>query len=167
MLRRTLASSRYLVVIAVLGTLAASLTLLVYEALVVAEGVIEAIRIGSVSAAKAKLLAVDLIQAVDIFLIAIAVYMISLGLYVLFIDESLPLPRWLVFRDLEDLKGPVPARSGELGRPEQPARTGGGTGADDSRADFLSLAKERPAELRRPGSHGRGDDGFTADPRWS
>lgn len=104
MLRRTLASSRYLVVIAVLGTLAASLTLLVYEALVVAEGVIEAIRIGSVSAAKAKLLAVDLIQAVDIFLIAIAVYMISLGLYVLFIDESLPLPRWLVFRDLEDLK---------------------------------------------------------------
>lgn len=104
MLRRTLASSRYLVVIAVLGTLAASLTLLVYEALVVAEGVIEAIRIGSVSAAEAKLLAVDLIQAVDIFLIAIAVYMISLGLYVLFIDESLPLPRWLVFRDLEDLK---------------------------------------------------------------
>lgn len=104
MLRRALASSRYLVVIAVLGTLAASLTLLVYEALVVAEGVIEAIRIGSVSAAKAKLLAVDLIQAVDIFLIAIAVYMISLGLYVLFIDESLPLPRWLVFRDLEDLK---------------------------------------------------------------
>lgn len=104
MLRRALASSRYLVVIAVLGTLAASLTLLVYEALVVAEGVIEAIRIGSVSAAEAKLLAVDLIQAVDIFLIAIAVYMISLGLYVLFIDESLPLPRWLVFRDLEDLK---------------------------------------------------------------
>lgn len=104
MLRRTLASSRYLVVIAVLGTLAASLTLLVYEALVVAEGVIEAIRIGSVSAAKAKLLAVDLIQAVDIFLIGIAVYMISLGLYVLFTNESLPLPRWLVFRDLEDLK---------------------------------------------------------------
>ena len=104
MLRRTLASSRYLVVIAVLGTLAASLTLLVYEALVVAEGVIDAVRLGTVSAADAKLLAVDLIQAVDIFLIAIAVYMISLGLYVLFIDESLPLPRWLVFRDLEDLK---------------------------------------------------------------
>ncbi len=104
MLRWILASSRHLVLIAVLGTLAASLTLLVYEALVVAEGVIDAVRLGTVSAADAKLLAVDLIQAVDIFLIAIAVYMISLGLYVLFIDESLPLPRWLVFRDLEDLK---------------------------------------------------------------
>lgn len=103
-MRTLLGSTRYVVLIAVFGTLTASLTLLVYEALVVAEGVIKAIQIGSVSAADAKLLAVDLIQAVDIFLIAIAAYIISLGLYVLFIDEGLPLPRWLAFRDLEDLK---------------------------------------------------------------
>ena len=98
------ASSRYIVLIAVLGTLAASLTLLVYEAMVVAEGVVRVIQKGVLSNGDAKLLAVELIQAVDVFLIAIAVYMISLGLYVLFIDDSLPLPRWLVFRDLEDLK---------------------------------------------------------------
>ncbi len=105
LMSKLFASSRYVVLIAVIGTLAASLVLLVYEALVVAEGVIEVIQKGALSPADAKLLAVELIQAVDVFLIAIAVYIISLGLYVLFIDNSLRLPGWLVFRDLEDLKG--------------------------------------------------------------
>lgn len=102
---KILAASRYIVLIAVFGTLVSSLILLVYEALVVAEGVYEVVAKGSISKGAAKLLAVDLIQAVDVFLIAIAVYMISLGLYVLFIDPELPLPKWLRFRDLEDLKG--------------------------------------------------------------
>jgi uncharacterized membrane protein YqhA len=104
MLRRVLASSRYIVLIAVAGTFVASVTLLVYEAIVVAEAVIRIIAEGRVSAAGAKVLAVGLIEAVDIFLIAIAVYIISLGLYALFIDDALPVPRWLEVHDLEDLK---------------------------------------------------------------
>lgn len=103
-LSKILAASRYIVLLAVLGTLAASLLLLVYESLVVAEGLFDVIAKGTVSKGDAKLLAVDLVQAVDVFLIAIAVYMISLGLFVLFIDGELPLPKWLKFRDLEDLK---------------------------------------------------------------
>jgi uncharacterized membrane protein YqhA len=47
---------------------------------------------------------VGLIEAVDIFLIGIAIYLISLGLYVLFVDETLPLPKWLEIRNLDDLK---------------------------------------------------------------
>ena len=104
MLRRVLASSRYVVLIAVLGSFVASVTLLVYEGVVVVEAVVRIIAKGQISAEGAKILAVGLIQAVDIFLIAIAVYIISLGLYALFIDDSLPLPRWLEFHDLEDLK---------------------------------------------------------------
>ena len=104
MLRRVLASSRYVVLIAVVGTFVASLTLLVYEAFVVAEAVIRIIAESRVSSQGAKVLAVGLIEAVDIFLIAIAVYIISLGLYALFIDDALPLPRWLEVHDLEDLK---------------------------------------------------------------
>ena len=96
--------SRYVVLIAVVGTFVASVTLLVYEALVVFKAVLHIIHRGSVSAEEAKALAVGLIQAVDIFLIAIAVYIISLGLYSLFVDASLPLPRWLEVHDLEDLK---------------------------------------------------------------
>ena len=104
MLRRLLASSRYIVVIAVLGTFFASLALLVYEVLVVAGAIIDAFREPALSPKSAKVLAVGLIEAVDVFLIAIAVYIISLGLHVLFVDERAPLPRWLRIDDLEDLK---------------------------------------------------------------
>jgi len=79
MLRRVLASSRYVVLIAVLGSFVASVTLLVYEGVVVVEAVVRIIAKGQISAEGAKILAVGLIQAVDIFLIAIAAYIISLG----------------------------------------------------------------------------------------
>jgi uncharacterized membrane protein YqhA len=103
-LRRALASSRYVIVIAVLGTFLASLALLVYELLVVAVALVDVVRTGTVSSTVAKTLAVGLIETVDVFLIAIAVYITSLGLYSLFIDSTLPLPRWLQIHDLEDLK---------------------------------------------------------------
>ncbi|HQR52722.1 MAG TPA: YqhA family protein [Burkholderiales bacterium] len=104
MLRRVLASSRYIVLIAVVGTFVASCVLLVYEALVVAQAVVRIIGEGEISPQGAKVIAIGLIEAVDVFLIAIAVYIISLGLYALFIDDKLPLPRWLEVHDLEDLK---------------------------------------------------------------
>jgi uncharacterized membrane protein YqhA len=103
-LRRILASSRYLVLIAVVGTFLGALTLLVYEAIVIGNVVLDLIREGSASPKDAKSLAVGLIQAVDVFLIAIAAYIISLSLYALFVDDTLPLPRWLQVHDLEDLK---------------------------------------------------------------
>ena len=105
MLRRALASSRYFMVVAILGTLVGSLTLILYEALVVAKGVVTVVRDGSLSVKDVKVFSVALIEAVDVFLIAIAVYIISLGLYSLFIDDTLPMPRWLEVHDLEDLKG--------------------------------------------------------------
>lgn len=104
MLRRLLVSSRYAVLIAVFGTLVASLALIVYEATVAAVAVVDAVRNYSASPNGAKKLAVGLIEVVDVFLIAIAIYITSLGLYVLFVDEGLPLPRWLEVRDLDDLK---------------------------------------------------------------
>ena len=41
----------------------------------------------------------------DVFLIAIVALVIGLGLHRLFVDETMPLPRWLKIDDLEDLKG--------------------------------------------------------------
>jgi uncharacterized membrane protein YqhA len=90
MLHRLLAASRYAVLIAVFGTLVSSLALLLYEAAVVVVAVVDAVRNYSASSSGAKAFAVGLIEAVDVFLIAIAVYIISLGLYVLFVDEGLP-----------------------------------------------------------------------------
>jgi uncharacterized membrane protein YqhA len=104
MLRRALASSRYVIVVAVIGTFVASLALLVYEMIVVAVMLVDVVRTGTVSPATAKTLAVALIETVDVFLIAVAVYITSLRLYALFVDNPLPLPRWLEIHDLEDLK---------------------------------------------------------------
>ena len=47
---------------------------------------------------------VDFIELADIFLLAIVLYIMSLGLYELFIDDTLPVPKWLEIHTLEDLK---------------------------------------------------------------
>jgi uncharacterized membrane protein YqhA len=104
MLRRLLSLSRYFVILAVGGILTASVALLIYEGLVVITAVMAYIDEGGVSPKTAKILAVGLIEAVDIFLIAIVAHMIGLGLYKLFVDPDLPLPSWLKIRDLDDLK---------------------------------------------------------------
>jgi len=103
-LRRLLASSRYVVLVAIFGTFVASLALLVYEAIVVAAAVVGVVRAGAVSARSSKTLAVGVIEAADVFLIGVALYITSLGLYALFVDSTLPLPRWLEVHDLDDLK---------------------------------------------------------------
>ena len=104
MLRRSLASTRYVVFIAIIGTFLAAVALILYEAIVVVDIVIGVVREGAISPKAGKTLAVGLIEAVDVFLIAIVAYIISIGLYALFVDDSLPLPRWLEVHDLHDLK---------------------------------------------------------------
>jgi uncharacterized membrane protein YqhA len=104
MLHRILSSSRYIVLIAVLGTFIGSLMLMIYEGVVVAVSLADAVASGSFSAKDTKTLAVGLIEAVDVFLISIAVYIISLSLYALFVDETLPMPKWMEVNNLEDLK---------------------------------------------------------------
>ena len=104
MLRRILSSSRFMVLIPVIATFIASFVLLFYEAVVVAMAVVDTAWQGEVSPKNAKTLSVGLIEAVDAFLIAIALYIISLGLYVLFVDDALKLPKWLDIHNLDDLK---------------------------------------------------------------
>jgi uncharacterized membrane protein YqhA len=105
MLRNVLASSRYIMIVPVIGTFMGSMALILYEAMALYASFVDAIRGGTVSAKAVKIFAVGIVEAVDVFLIAIAVYIISIGLYSLFIDDSLPLPKWLEVHNLEDLKG--------------------------------------------------------------
>ena len=107
MVRRVLASSRYVVIIAVVSTFVSSVALLVHGALLEASVVIRALRDGTVSSKAVKALALGLIEATDIFLIGIVLLVVSLGLYTLFVDNTLPLPAWLDMKDLEDLKGQI------------------------------------------------------------
>jgi len=103
MLHRILAKSRYLMLIAVFGSFAASVTLLIYGAL---ETVIT---IGHtltepVSSANSKQLTLSCIQIVDLFLLATVLYITALGLYELFIDERIKVPDWLEIHTIDDLK---------------------------------------------------------------
>ena len=104
MLQRALTLSKYVVFIAVIAALAASVALILYEAAVVAEVIFNAVKQGGFEIKSGRALAVGLIEAIDVFLIAIVALIIGLGLHVLFVDDSLPLPRWLKIDDLGDLK---------------------------------------------------------------
>ncbi len=104
MLSRLLALSRYLTFVAVIGIIIASIALLFYEGLVVISALIDMLHDGTISPKVSKLMAVGLIEAIDIFLIAIVAHIIGLGLYRLFVDPELPLPKWLKLQDLDDLK---------------------------------------------------------------
>ncbi len=105
MLQRAVTLSRYVVFVAVVAALAASVALILYEAAVVADVIFNAVRQGGFQLQSGKALAIGLIEALDVFLIAIVALVIGLGLHRLFIDEAVPLPRWLEIDDLEDLKG--------------------------------------------------------------
>jgi uncharacterized membrane protein YqhA len=104
MLRPVLNASRYLVIAAVVGSLAASLALFVYGLAETFLVIVQAIAKAEVSSKGAKALALEFIEIVDLFLLGTVLLMISLGLYELFINSDLKLPEWLQIRTFDDLK---------------------------------------------------------------
>ncbi|HSQ11174.1 MAG TPA: YqhA family protein [Burkholderiaceae bacterium] len=104
MLRPILNASRFLVIAAVLGSLAASMALFAYGAAETVVVIAETIAKGEISSKGAKVLALSFIEIVDLFLLGTVLLMIGLGLYELFIDSNLKLPEWLQIRTFDDLK---------------------------------------------------------------
>lgn len=103
-MKRVLGWSRYLILVAVAGSFLAATTLVLYGAVETVSLVLETLRAGDVSRSGAKNLALAFIEMVDLFLLGTVMYIISLGLHELFIDDSLPVPAWLEIHDLDDLK---------------------------------------------------------------
>jgi uncharacterized membrane protein YqhA len=103
-LRPILNASRYLVIAAVVGALAASLALFIYGLAETVVVIVQAIAKAEVSSKGAKALALEFIEIVDLFLLGTVLLMISLGLYELFINSDLKLPEWLQIRTFDDLK---------------------------------------------------------------
>lgn len=93
--------TRFLVLVPVLGLLAGAIALVLlgaWETVHIIGGLIGS---GEISA---KETIVAFIEVADMFLLGVVLYIISLGLYELFIDPDLELPHWLEFRNLDDLK---------------------------------------------------------------
>lgn len=94
--------TRFMVVIPAAGLLLGAATLVVVGALWSGTTILEAASHGL--HADHKELVVNFVEIADMFLLAIVLYIIALGLYELFIGEIPGLPKWLVFKSLDDLK---------------------------------------------------------------
>lgn len=49
-------------------------------------------------------LSIELVEYADLFLLAVVLYILALGLITLFVTDKIPLPHWLTFHDFDDLK---------------------------------------------------------------
>ena len=96
-------SSTWLFSLAVIGTGIIAATLFIYGFLLSLAGVYRVITTFSLDIYTVKEYLGNSIQIIDIFLVATVFYLISLGLYELFIAKA-PLPGWVEIRNLDDLK---------------------------------------------------------------
>ena len=104
-IRNILAGSRYLIIISVLGTLVGSIIVLGYGAITVVGVLIHIFFVRNIfTTDDVKVVAASSVELIDLFLLSTILYIVSLGLYKLFIDSKLPLPDWLEIADLNDLK---------------------------------------------------------------
>lgn len=104
MINRLMALTRYLVIIAVVATLLAATALLIFGAIETVVVLIHFIEKLDFSSKTAKSLLLNFIEIVDIFLLATVLYIIAVGLYELFIDDTVQMPSWLEIHSLDDLK---------------------------------------------------------------
>lgn len=96
---RILQRGRYLVLLAVVATFAASAAAFLWGVWKTALTLLDLVRTGG----KDPLAAISMIELMDKFLIAVGLYIFATGLYELFFHE-LNLPEWLVVHDLHGIK---------------------------------------------------------------
>jgi uncharacterized membrane protein YqhA len=109
---RLLPLSRYLVFLAVVGCFLAAAALFAYGLLAVARVIVSTLianlaHLGDADydiVATAEHFAVELIQLADVFLLGTVIYLVGLGLHLLFITPHLPDRPWFAVADLDDLK---------------------------------------------------------------
>ncbi|GAB4446922.1 MAG: hypothetical protein OHK0015_50630 [Chloroflexi bacterium OHK40] len=100
---RVLAATRYIFVLAIFSTFAATVVLLILGTTEMLHTVAALVGFGeALTTNQARL---HLIEAVDLFLMATILYVISAGMYQLFVNTRLPLPTWLQVRSASDMEG--------------------------------------------------------------
>ena len=99
-MRKILGLTRYAVVVPALASMVGALLLMVQGSIAIIEVVYEA----AFQNAYLKITIVDVLTAVDAILLGTVLLVIGYGLYELFVDDQLDVPRWLEVKDLDDLK---------------------------------------------------------------
>lgn len=104
MLGRILAGTRYLILVAVLGSFLGAVTTIVFGGITSFLTSVEFFRQADFTVHGIKLLSIDYIEIIDLFLLGTVLYIMAIGLYELFIDPDVPLPGWLHTDSLDVLK---------------------------------------------------------------
>jgi uncharacterized membrane protein YqhA len=89
--------------IAVFGSFAASVTLLIYSGLETVITISHTTK-ASVSRENSKQLILSCIEVVNLFLLATVFYITALGFYELFIDDRIKVPIWLEIHTIDNVK---------------------------------------------------------------
>jgi len=103
-LRSLLNASRFMVLAAVLGSLAGAAALFAYGLVDTVVVIARTLASGEVSTKGAKALMLYFIEIFDLFLLGTVMLIMALSLYELFIDTDLKLPSRLQIHTFEDLK---------------------------------------------------------------
>lgn len=101
---RLLTATRYLALVPVVCIFVAATALLFFGAASTVQTVLEVAASGSLDSKVGKELLLRSIEIVDLFLLGTVLYVIAVGLYELFIDDTVAMPKWLRIHDLDDLK---------------------------------------------------------------
>jgi uncharacterized membrane protein YqhA len=102
--QRILSSSRYFMLLAVVGSFLSACGALIFAWLTGIGLFVQEIQLRQFDLYGIKRVSVELISLVDLFLIGTVLYIISVGIYQLFISPTLKMPNWLNIDDLDDLK---------------------------------------------------------------
>ncbi|MEZ4533190.1 MAG: YqhA family protein [Thermomicrobiales bacterium] len=93
-----------MIILAVIGSLLAAFTLIIYGFLRVLAVIWDLISSRDLTDAREEKLSIEFIELIDVFLIGVILLIVALGLYQLFIDEKTTLPSWLKIHTLDELK---------------------------------------------------------------
>ncbi len=98
--RKFIGWTRFMAVVPVIGLFVAALALTTCTLYLIIVATFHGV-IGSITI---QAMLVEYIEYADFFLLAIVLYIMSIGLYSLFIDKNVETPEWLEINDLDDLK---------------------------------------------------------------
>jgi uncharacterized membrane protein YqhA len=104
MLEEMLRKSRYLIIVAVIGSYLASAMVIIYDACLLVRVCIDLFVHPDFSPSSGRRLVLEAIEGLDIFLLGTAFFIVAMGLYELFIKQPGASLDWLHVRDLDDLK---------------------------------------------------------------
>jgi uncharacterized membrane protein YqhA len=105
-MRAVFRSLRYVILIAVIALLIATLAVFIYGLISTIVIVFETFSHGHYGAEGARTLSVELIEMIDLFLLGTILFMTAVGMHELFVDPGLKelIPEWMSVSSLDQLK---------------------------------------------------------------